>query len=237
MLKILNEKNCLNDVNEINKLGITRFEKYCGNHTPSLDITMLKYESDVYIPIKWNVVNNKDNIILSTSEVVDSNYLAIKAETDIKANVHDIVEFLSNINKITTYNHTIEDVQLIKRFTDKMCIYKTTSMQLYGVQAREFILFNNYYYNQEEEAQYIFSLSVNNDSINKKCKSKKEIVRGEIIITGFYVKKMDNNKCKIIMINHIELNGSIPSIAINNLIHSDTIKVLNNIRSILQVEC
>ena len=236
MLKILNEKTCLNDVNEINKLGITRFEKYCGNHKQCLDISMLKYESDVYVPIQWNIISNKDNIVLYTSEVVDSNYIAIKAETEINCNINDAVEFLSDIYKIKEYNHTIEDVELIKQFRDKMCIYKTTSINLYGVKARDFILFNNYYYNNNEDAHYIFSLSVNNDSINKKFKSKKDTVRGEIIITGFYVKKIDVNKCKLIVVNHIELNGSLPSIAINNLIHGDTIKVLENIRNILHVK-
>jgi hypothetical protein len=236
MLKILNEKTCLNDVNEINKLGITRFEKYCGNHKQCLDISMLKYESDVYKPIQWNIISNKNNIILCTSDVLESNYLAIKGEIEINCNLHDAIEFLSNINKIKEYNHTIENIELIKQFTDKMCIYKTTSINLYGVKARDFILFNNCYYNKNEDSHYIFSLSVNNDSINKKFKSKKDSVRGEIIITGFYIKKIDNNKCKIIMINHLELNGSIPSIAINNLIHGDTIKVLENIRNILHVK-
>jgi len=236
MLKILNEKTCLNDVNEINKLGITRFEKYCGNHKQCLDISMLKYESDVYVPIQWNIISNNDNIVLYTSEVIDSNYIAIKAETEINCNINDAVEFLSDIYKIKEYNHTIEDVELIKQFKDKMCIYKTTSINLYGVKARDFILFNNNYYNNNEDAHYIFSLSVNNDSINKKFKSKKDTVRGEIIITGFYVKKIDVNKCKLIVVNHIELNGSLPSIAINNLIHGDTIKVLENIRNILYVK-
>ena len=236
MLKILNEKTCLNDINEINKLGITRFEKYYGNHKQSLDISMLKYESDVYKPIQWNIISNKDNIVLYTSEVIDSNYVAIKAETEINCNINDAVEFLSDIYKIKEYNHTIEDVELIKQFRDKMCIYKTTSINLYGVKARDFILFNNYYHNNNEDAHYIFSLSVNNDSINKKFKSKKETVRGEIIITGFYIKKIDIKKCKLIVVNHIELNGSLPSIAINNLIHGDTIKVLENIRNILHVK-
>lgn len=229
MLKILNERSDLNDVNEINKLGVVRFEKYYGNYTPSTDITMLKYESDIYVPKNWVLISNKDNIKLFTSEVVDSNYVALKTETECRCNVKDAISFLSDVENIPHYNHTIDKVEIVKKMTGNNCIYKTTSMKLYGITVRDFILFNNIYYNKREDAHYVFSLSVNNDSINKKYKTLNDNVRGEIKITGYYLKQLNDNKCKISMVSHIELNGLIPTIAINNLIHNDTINIVKKI--------
>lgn len=229
MLKILNEKTCLSDIREINQLGIVRFEKYFGNHKMSQDLFMLKYESDIYHPKKWSLISNQDNIHLYTSEVADSKYLALKAETEIQCNIQDAIEFLRNINNITSYNHTIENIELIKKFSQHMLLYKTNTVKMYGVSARDFILFHNHHHNKEENAHYIFSLSVDNESINKKYKKNNHNVRGEIMITGHYLQEIDENKCKIVLINHVELNGSIPTIAINNLIHHDTIVIFKKL--------
>lgn len=229
MLKILNEKTSLSDIREINQLGIVRFEKYFGNHKRSQDFFMLKYESDMYYPKKWSLISNQDNIKLYTSEVADSSYLALKAETEIHCNIQDAIEFLRNINNITSYNHTIENIELIKKFSQHMLLYKTNTVKMYGVSARDFILFHNHHYNKEENAHYIFSLSVDNESINKKYKKNNHNVRGEIMISGHYLQEIDENKCKIVLINHVELNGSIPTIAINNLIHNDTIGIFKKL--------
>ena len=229
MLKILNERTCLSDIREINQLGIVRFEKYFGNHKRSQDLFMLKYESDIYDPKKWNLVSNQDNINLYTSEVADSSYLALKAESEVNCNIHNAIDFLRNINNITTYNHTINSTELIKKFSQNMLLYKTNTVKMYGISARDFILFHNHHFNKEENSHYIFSLSVDNESINKKYKKDNNNVRGEIIISGHYLQELDENKCKIALITHVELNGSIPSIAINNLIHNDTVVIFKNL--------
>ena len=87
------------------------------------------------------------------------------------------------------------------------------------------MLFHNLYYCKEEDAYYIYSTSINNESINKKY-GNDDCVRGNIIIAGFYIKEISQNKCHVTAISHIELNGNIPTIAINNLIDNDTVKIL-----------
>ena len=49
------------------------------------------------------------------------------------------------------------------------------------------------------------------------------------MISGHYLQEIDENKCKIALINHVELNGSIQTIAINNLIHNDTIGIFKKL--------
>lgn len=229
MLKILNEKTSLSDIREINQLGIVRFEKYFGNHKRSEELFMLKYESDMYYPKKWSLISNQDNIKLYTSEVADSSYLALKAETEIQCNIQDALDFLRNINNITSYNHTIDNIEPIKKLSQHMLLYKTNTVKMYGISARDFILFHNHHYNKQENAHYIFSLSVDNESINKKYKKDNKHVRGEIMISGHYLQEIDENKCKIALITHVELNGFIPTIAINTLIHNDTIVIFKKL--------
>jgi hypothetical protein len=223
MLKILNETTCLNDTNEIEKLAIIRFEKYLGVFKPSNNLYNLKLESDVYEPKIWSEKKHCDNILMSTSEVANSYYVAFKLETQCNVNMTNVVEYLSNVENITSYNHTIDSCNIIKNFKNNCCIYRITTPKMYGVNNRDFILYNNVY-KLDDSTSYIYSISINNDSINKKY-SKKNYVRGEIIITGFKVKKLTMNSCYITLLSHIEVNGSIPSLAVNNLINNDTVKV------------
>ncbi len=190
---------------------------------------MLKYESDIYEPKKWNLISNQDKINLYTSEVAESSYLALKAETEVNCNIHDAIDFLRNINNITSYNHTIDSTELIKKFSQHMLLYKTNTVKMHGINSRDFILFHNHQFNKEENAHYIFSLSVDNESINKKYKKDNKHVRGEIMISGHKLKEIDENKCKIELITHVELNGFIPTIAINTLIHNDTIVIFKKL--------
>ena len=87
------------------------------------------------------------------------------------------------------------------------------------------MLFHNLHYCKDEDAYYIYSISINNESINNKYGGK-DYVRGNIIITGFYIKDIKPDKCHVTAISHVELNGNIPTIAINNLINDDTVKIL-----------
>lgn len=223
MLRILNETTCLNDTNEIEKLAIVRFEKYLGIFKPSNDLYNLRFESDIYTPKLWTFKKECDNIKMNTSEVANSYYVAFKLEKLCNNNMANIVEYLSNIENITAYNHTIDSCNIIKKYKNNSCIYRITTPKLYGVNHRDFILYNNVY-KVDDSICYIYSISINNDSINKKY-SKKNYVRGEIIITGFKVEKLTMNSCYITLLSHIEVNGSIPSLAVNNLINDDTVKV------------
>lgn len=225
MLKILNEVINLNDSVEINKLALIRIRRFLGNYKSNNNINQLKLESDVYYPLQWNKKIDKPDILMMTSDVNGSDYIASKIEKICNNNAKNVATYLSSIKDIPNYNHTIESAKIIKNIKDIGTIYRLRSTKLYGVSPREFMLFHNLHYCKDEDAYYIYSISINNESINKKY-GNDDCVRGNIIITGFYIKEISQNKCHVTAISHVELNGNIPTIAINNLIDNDTVKIL-----------
>ncbi len=229
MLRILNETTNLNDINDINLLGKIRFEKYSGFFKPTNNIKFLTFENDIYVPKEWKYQSEKYNIILSTSTVINSNYVAFKMETTCSCNINKAVEYLSNVENIPSYNHTTESTKIIKKFSDNNVIYRLVAPSIYGVASRDFILCNNVNYNETDNSYYIYSLSVDNDSINKRFSKNNKHVRGNIIITGYYLKPISEDVCIIKCISHIEVNGVIPTIAVNNLINEDTLKVFKSV--------
>lgn len=229
MLRILNETTNLNDINDINLLGKIRFEKYFGSFKPTNNIKFLTIENDIYVPKDWNYQCEKYNIKLSTSSVINSNYVAFRLESICSCNINKAVEYLSNVENIPHYNHTVESIKIIKTFTDQNLIYRLIAPSIYGVASRDFILCSNVIYNENDSSYYIYSLSVNNDSINKRFSKNNKHVRGNIIVTGYYIKHISEDVCTISSISHIEVNGVLPTIAVNNLINDDTLKVFKKV--------
>ena len=125
--------------------------------------------------------------------------------------------------------HIENKFAMLKKYSEKSAIYRLIAPSIYSVASRDFILCTNVIYNENDSSYYIYSLSVNNDSINKRFAKNNNHVRGNIIISGYYIRPIDDKQCIISSISHIEVNGVLPTIAVNNLINEDTLKVFKTV--------
>jgi hypothetical protein len=227
MLRLLNSDVYLENVEEIKTLALLRIKRYLNLYNNSNHYQIIKLESDIYIPEKWEFQKEIDTCTLYTSVVPDSDYLAIWAETEVKCSVSNARKYLFDCSKVPDYN-LISDKkggEILTSYSKQFKYIHYASKNIYGISPRHFFVYNGYK-KQEDGSEIIYSISSDEEI--------KDGITAKVICSGYHIIPLTNDCVKIIMIYHSELGGLVPSVAVNTMTHDDTIKILYNIKKNLE---
>lgn len=227
MLKILNDTIQLENTDDVITLGRMRLMRYLGIWTNTNLPQNIKLEADIYCPKKWDFQKSKNEVSLSTTEVPGTTYNALFVESEINCSVKDARKLLMDCTKITQYNPIVDNSKLIQSLNKQSKKIEFTTKALCGTSPRYFHVYNSYF-KLRDGSELISAVSTPSDKIPD------NYVEAMVIASGYHIIPIMENKIRLIMIYHTELGGFIPSIAINNLIHNDSIKIVENIRDILE---
>ena len=188
--------------------------------------------------LDWQYKDNKKGVTVSASMVAGSTWQAIKAHTYIRTNKEKLRTLLTDDSRINEFDDMFDFCQFVVRINDKTSIRRMCFKAIWPTAPRDFAALTTWAEN-EDGSLFIVSRSAPDDIRGQ----EKGFVRGTIQISGYYVQpygccdsdaELLPEHCKVTLVAHTELGGTLPVSVINMLSTAAPLKILSAITAIVK---
>lgn len=161
----------------------------------------------------FTTVKKTDRIHLAKISPDGSPLVLIKAKALIKSNPEDLFTLLYDIEKREKWDTVICDMEIVDRLEGNQDVLYSRFKAAMGATDRDFVQLRNYGF-KEYNFDYIISMK----SIESKKKPPiKKFIRAETIISGYLIKKVNQEDCELSIIAQTDIKGIVPRFIINYL--------------------
>jgi len=192
--------------------------------------------SDSKKEFDWQVKSKKGAIEVSTSSVLNSNWIALRATTIIEhADVKTLRNFLFDDSNLSSIDDMLDTVEPVVKVDENTAIRHMTFKGIWPTAPRDFVLCTTMVCDEVFEGRtrsFVTSISAWDDLLP----AQRGYVRGTLLISGYVMEAVEGNpnSSRITMCAHSDLGGQLPSSIINALSVNAPIKILTAISEVLR---
>lgn len=217
-------------------------------HVPvpiSADVNTQRHKSALGLALNWQLRVAKQGVTVWTSPVNvhaggpgGGQWQAIKAEKLIHADKVQILKLLTDDSRLKEYDDMLDFTQFISAVDGCTVIKRVAFKGIWPTAPRDFVTLSTWHEN-EDGSLCVASRSA--EECVSQCSPRKGFVRGFVHVSGYYIQPQPQSQsqsqrcCKVTLIAHTELGGTLPVSIINMLATSAPIKLLLAIDAILKV--
>jgi len=225
--------------------ALRKFRLYLG-----LDPSRAAHVSEM--GVDWQLKVAKPSINVFTTMIAGNSWQAIKAVTVMRADKMSIVKLLTNDSRLGEYDDMFDFATFISKVDDETSIRRICFKGVWPTAPRDFVLCTTW---QEQQDGTVFIASMSAD--DSLCAPQKGYVRGSIQISGYFIEPYSASRavtvelcsslsapalstaispgeCKVTLVAHTELGGSLPASVINMLSTQAPVKMLAAIGDIVK---
>ncbi len=136
--------------------------------------------------------------------------IASKGVSVVNFPLEKVVDFLAEVGVLKKLNPTCVEDKLLHEDKDIKVVYMRYSAP-WPVSHRDFVSVT---YQTAESKDKVY---LGSKSCNYPCPEEKKVVRGEILIGGYILERIDENKTKVTYMSNADIKGSIPGMIKNEL--------------------
>ena len=190
------------------------------------------------LTLDWQFKDKKKGVSVCASMVNGSTWQAIKACTYIKTKKEKLLQLLTDDSRISEFDDMFDFCQFVVRINENTSIRRMCFKAIWPTAPRDFVALTSWKENADGSL-YIVSRSAPDDI----REHEKGFVRGTIEISGYYVQpygccnddtELLPDHCKVTLVAHTKLGGTLPSSVINMLSTAAPLKILSAITAIVK---
>jgi hypothetical protein len=233
-----------------NNRPATPFDKYLGEFETLRDeaIKMIQIylgilEDDIGLGFHWEEkVKNKAVTVYGTP-VNGSDWNAIKGVTDMKVDMDGILNLIMNDDRTKEYDQMFDKYTFFCDVDDKTRVRLFQMSGIWPTAPREFVVLSTRKNLPDGSCLVCTRSPVNNLEIQAETKG---YVRGSLNVSGYHLQPFESfqddkrpkdlqavgpGSCRVTLVSHVDLGGSLPSSIVNRLSTSAPVQLLNAIQS------
>jgi hypothetical protein len=189
---------------------------------------VLSVHSDSSELVSWVHRVNKKQIDVYSAKLSSSCWQLIKAETTIEATQQKIFDLLINDENIPIIDDMIDSVELLVRVDERTAVRRMKAKGVWPTDPRDFIVCTSWQA-LTDGSVVIVSRSASDDLRPQ----KKGYVRGFVQVSGYRIEPLTSSvahsSCRVTLMAHTELGGSLPATVINLLSVSAPLKIMQSV--------
>ena len=182
----------------------------------------------------WEGMKIVDDVALWKGEVLNSDWVALKAKVVVQASSETIMNLLNDVTRMPDFDTMVKDCTVIESLTDSgsASIRLVRAKAVFPTAAREFLVVSERR-KLVDGTDILVSRSIERNDIDVTYGH----VRAIIHISGYIVRALPNNDgTEVTVVCHTDLGGFIPALLINSVGTTAPVKLLNTIKVIAEAE-
>lgn len=193
-------------------------------------------------------------VVCASAEVPGSTFNAVRATSVLKVTKKEIVKLLMDDSRVSDFDDMLDSFTILARISPYNAVKHMRFKPIFPTSGRDFVVCSTWEGDMYDLEPIIVAATSFKDELADP-KDFSSYVRGSIPVNGYLIEPFESiipaevektltdcklksgdfgpGHVKVTFINHLELNGSLPSSVINSLSVSAPVKLLRTIESVL----
>jgi hypothetical protein len=160
----------------------------------------------------WSHVKTKDDVEISKKKTDDSSHILVRGKGLVPGTVESILAKIAGEKYQTALDPTLISVKVIELLDESDCYkfqYQQNKMPS-PLTDRDFVTFQH-----KELVSKELAVTCATSVVHPQAPVDKHFVRGEVLLGGYVVEKVDEKQCKVTYVVQVSLKGSVPTFVTN----------------------
>ncbi|OQR88663.1 hypothetical protein THRCLA_10174 [Thraustotheca clavata] len=175
---------------------------------------------------EWSFVRDEEGVAVYRGVVNDSAWNCIKAVMTVECSAEDLAKQLNDPDQMSHFDEMTDNCRVIELLnpTGTSSIRYVQAKPVFPTTARDFLVVTTE--QREEDVIVIGTKSIKHDAVPE----DDAFVRAHTHVSGYIIRSMDEDRCQVTLIVHMDLCGYIPAYVINLLSVSSPVKLLHRLQ-------
>lgn len=187
----------------------------------------LRLTSDSEPGVRLDFNKKEGPVELWKGSVTDSPWAILKATVTIRASLDTISTIVYDLNNITDIDEMVKVATVVEDISNDISIRHVSAKPVFPTTARDFVVCSTRTVLDERKSVVITTKSIEHPDV---VPERRTHVRANMHISGYLIEQLDDgsSSCKVTLICHTNLGGSVPSALINTFSTSAPLKLMQN---------